>query len=86
MFRKMKAIYRQGVLSLEERLPLADGTHVRVTVSVDEVPRGGIQESHENSWDALNQLLKDCSIDTGVSDLARSHDHYLYGTDVQSDK
>ena len=82
----MKAIYHQGVLSLEEPLPLADGTHVRVTVSADEESQGAIQESHEDSWDALNQLLKDCSIDTGVSDLARSHDHYLYGTDVQSEK
>lgn len=86
MLRKMKAIYHQGVLNLEEPLPLADGTYVRVTVSGDEETRVGILEARENSWDALIQLLKDCSIDAGVSDFARSHDRYLYGTDVQSDK
>jgi len=31
------------------------------------------------SWEALIQLLNECAIDTGVSNLAQQHDHYLYG-------
>ena len=29
-------------------------------------------------WDALAELLDECAVDTGVADLAREHDHYLY--------
>jgi len=27
--------------------------------------------------------VNECAIDTGVSDLAHQHDHYLYGTSKQ---
>ncbi|MGB1254062.1 MAG: hypothetical protein ACPG8W_25860 [Candidatus Promineifilaceae bacterium] len=33
------------------------------------------------SYDALNLLLDDCAVSTGISDLAAEHDHYLYGKD-----
>jgi hypothetical protein len=38
------------------------------------------QEIESRSWDALTQLLAECAIDTGISDLAHQHDHYLYGS------
>ncbi|HET6974509.1 MAG TPA: hypothetical protein VFH96_10820 [Pyrinomonadaceae bacterium] len=37
------------------------------------------QKMDNQSGDALIQLLNECTIDTGVSDLAHQHDHYLYG-------
>jgi len=37
------------------------------------------EETNDQSGDALTQLLRECAIDTGVSDLAHQHDHYLYG-------
>jgi hypothetical protein len=34
----------------------------------------------ETGWEALQQLVRVCEVDTGISDLAHQHDHYLYGT------
>lgn len=31
------------------------------------------------SWDMFFQLIDECGMDTGISDLADQHDHYLYG-------
>jgi hypothetical protein len=33
----------------------------------------------ESAWDALEQLLEVCAVETGITDLAHQHDHYLYG-------
>lgn len=81
MTTTVKAIYKQGVLMLKEPLSLADGTRVDVTVTSHEEDSGQrFQEMGDRSWDALGQLLAECAIDTGVPDLARQHDHYLYGS------
>lgn len=39
-------------------------------------------EVNENSsdWDALGDLLEECKVETGISDLSYQHDHYLKGT------
>ena len=78
MTTNLKAIYENGVLRLEEPLSLPDGAEVHVQVTAFE--DGGRSKEPEDQWDALTQLLADCAIDTGISDLARQHDHYLYGT------
>lgn len=31
-------------------------------------------------WLELNQIIEDCQMETGISDLSYQHDHYLYGT------
>lgn len=80
MTTNLKAIYENGVLRLQEPLPLPEGAEVDVSVSLTEPENGKhVRESEANSWDALAQLLNECAIDTGVSDLAQEHDHYLYG-------
>lgn len=80
MTTNIKAIYEQGVLRLKEPLSLPDGTQVDVTVSAHEADnREPSQVMDGRSWETLTQLLADCEIDTGVSDLASQHDHYLYG-------
>ena len=78
MTTNLKAIYEQGVLRLKQPLSLPDGTQVDVTVTSHETDSGEqVMDGH--SWDTLTQLLAECEIDTGVSDLASQHDHYLYG-------
>lgn len=79
MTTNLKAIYEQGVLRLNEPLPLPDGAEVDVTVTLEDDNRDRSQGMEDRSWDALTQLLDECSIDTGVTDLADQHDHYLYG-------
>jgi len=80
MTTNLKAIYENGVLRLEEPLPLPEGTEVDVSVSLAETENGQhSQKTDAQGWDALAQLLNECAIDTGVTDLAQQHDHYLYG-------
>lgn len=40
------------------------------------------QKTHEETsdWDALGELLEECKVETGISDLSDQHDHYLHGT------
>jgi hypothetical protein len=39
--------------------------------------------ANETVWDALQQLVEHCTVETGISDLAHQHDHYLYGKPKQ---
>ena len=74
-----KAIYEKGVLRLQESLPLPEGAEVDVSVTLSEEENGNpTPKLEDQSWDALTRLLNECAIDTGVSDLAQQHDHYLY--------
>jgi predicted DNA-binding antitoxin AbrB/MazE fold protein len=80
MTTNLKAIYEKGLLRLETTLPLPEGAEVDVTVTTHEGDNGETsQKIPDQSWDALTQLLAECAIDTGVPDLARQHDHYIYG-------
>lgn len=79
MTTNLKAIYENGVLRLQEPLPLPEGAEVEVTVTASEDTGEHLQKTNGQAWDALTQLLAECSIDTGISDLAQQHDHYLYG-------
>ena len=60
------AVVQGGQLILQSPLPLPDGTRVRV--QVDEPVR------YPLTW------LADHAVDTGISDLAEEHDHFIYGT------
>jgi predicted DNA-binding antitoxin AbrB/MazE fold protein len=80
MTTNLKAIYENGVLRLEQPLPVPEGAEVDVTVSLSDADNGQpAQQTDNQSGDALTQLLKECAVDTGISDLAQQHDHYLYG-------
>jgi hypothetical protein len=35
---------------------------------------------HDSDWDKLSQILDECQIETGITDLAYQHDHYIHGT------
>ena len=63
-----------GVVVLENGATLPDGTVVRVEAVVS--PQGAEAQS---SW--ADELLELAGSAQGLpSDLARNHDHYLYGT------
>jgi predicted DNA-binding antitoxin AbrB/MazE fold protein len=80
MTTNLKAIYEKGVLRLQEPLPLPEGAEVDVSVNLTESENGKhSQKTEAQSCDALARLLNECGIDTGISDLAQQHDHYLYG-------
>lgn len=33
----------------------------------------------DSDWDKLSQILDECQINTGITDLAEQHDHYIHG-------
>lgn len=37
----------------------------------------------DSAWDTLEQLVEKCGVETGITDLAYQHDHYLYGKPKQ---
>jgi len=74
-----KAIYQNGALKLIEPIELDEGAEVDVVVLVTDRKNGNEVDS-VSSWNALADLVDECAIDTGISDLANQHDHYLYGT------
>ena len=82
MMTNVKAIYEQGVLRLAEPIELEEGAEVNVIVITPE-PENSKQTVEDHSWNALTELVNECAIDTGVTDLAHQHDHYLYGTSKQ---
>ena len=41
-----------------------------------EIARDRDADASQDPWTALN--LEELAIDTGITDLARNHDHYLY--------
>jgi len=82
MMTNVKAIYEEGVLRLTEPIELEEGAEVDVIVITQE-PENGKRPVEDHSWNELAELVNECAIDTGVSDLAHQHDHYLYGTSKQ---
>lgn len=36
-------------------------------------------QKYKNSNDDLGELLKQCQVSTGITDLSYQHDHYLHG-------
>jgi predicted DNA-binding antitoxin AbrB/MazE fold protein len=52
MIKRMKGIYRRGVIQLDEPLPLSDGAKVDVTVVATELGQEELQKTDESSWDA----------------------------------
>lgn len=36
-------------------------------------------------WDSLTALIERCQMDTGITDFAHQHDHYIHGTPKRED-
>jgi hypothetical protein len=74
----IKGTFQNGVAQPDVPIEGHNGQSV-VIVFLDE--DNSIQESltDDLAWDTLEQLVKNCAIETGISDLAHQHDHYLHG-------
>jgi hypothetical protein len=78
MTMSIKGKIRNGVaLPLKPVSESDEGRDVIITFLDDEA-RTGIAAS-TNGAKSLEELVAECTIDTGISDLASQHDHYLYG-------
>jgi hypothetical protein len=72
----VKGIFRKGVAFPEETIEGRENQPVIITFLREEDD----EIAKEDDWVELIQLLEDCSVDTGIEDLAHQHNHYLYGT------
>lgn len=64
----IQAIYEEGLFKLPHPLALHEGQKVELIVKVlDNV-------EHDPAFN-----LSSLAVETGISDLATEHDHYLYG-------
>jgi hypothetical protein len=72
----VKGIFRKGAAFPEETIEGRENQPVIITFLREEDD----EIAKEDDWDELIRLLEDCSVDTGIEDLAHQHNHYLYGT------
>jgi len=73
----VEAIYEKGVFRPVEKVELAEGERVKITVEVTVKPK----EEKDPA-----ETIPDLAIDMGISDFALNIDHYLYGLPKQSEK
>lgn len=77
----IRGTYKDGKIELPEAIQ----RHKAQTVIVTFLETENEQDANEGTdWDALNQIIDDCQIDTGITDLAHQHDHYIHGTPKHS--
>jgi len=75
--RSVKGTYQNGVVLPAEPVDGRDGEEVIITfVDPDDARQPPASDA---DWDRLLRLVADCKMETGISDLAHQHDHYLHG-------
>lgn len=77
----VEGIFHNGVVQLNQPVTGRDGQKVLI-VFLQEENESPIAEE---AWGDFAQLLKECQVNTGISDLAHQHDHYLHGTPKRED-
>jgi len=78
MLLSVKGIFKNGVARPAQPVEGREGQPV-VIMFLEEPPDSSTISEEDTTWDALAQLVEDCAVETGVTDLAHQHDHYLYG-------
>jgi hypothetical protein len=74
----VKGTFQNGVVHPNEPIEGHEGQSVIIVfVEENRTPRPATPE--DSDWDKLRQLIKNCAVDTDISDFAQQHDHYLYG-------
>lgn len=58
---------------------IAPGEHKLVLVIDEQLSEEQPVENRDTSWDKLDQLIDQCTVETGIEDLAHQHDHYIHG-------
>jgi hypothetical protein len=73
----VKGRIKNGVaLPLEPVKEFQEGRNIIITFLDDETEDFTPKQTSKKS---LEDLIAECTVDAGISDLAEQHDHYLYG-------
>lgn len=78
----VQGTFQNGVATPEEEVPDQEGKPVIITF-LDRPTNVSEPVEQLNSWKQLEDLIDAAGVRTGVSDLARQHDHYLHGQPKQ---
>jgi len=74
----VKGKFKNGVaLPLEPVKDFQEGKSVIITFLDEEVKE--VSAEKKNGAKSLEDLIAESEVDTGISDFAEQHDHYLYG-------
>ncbi len=78
----VKGVWEAGAARPAEPVDAHEGQQVIITFLNEEAPEQRAS-ADDAGWEALEQLIEDCAIETGIPDLAHQHDHYIHGTPKQ---
>ena len=81
----IKGRVKNGIVQPSESLKNYDAEDVLITFLNEQVKMPIPATVRETDYDMLTQILKDAQMDTGISDLAHQHDHYIHGTPKRED-
>jgi predicted DNA-binding antitoxin AbrB/MazE fold protein len=73
----VKGVFQNGVVRPVQPVEASEGQSV-IIIFLDEGVTSSWLSADESAWDALSQLVEECAVETGITDLAHQHDHYLY--------
>jgi len=79
--KSVKGKFHNGVATPVEPIKGHEGEPVIITFL--DTDQTSLSSTDDLEWQGLTQLLEDCAVETGISDLAQQHDHYLYGKPKQ---
>jgi hypothetical protein len=74
----VKGTFQNGVAHHNEPVKEREGQAVIITFLGEEYAHPA-SPADDEAWSALEQLVENCTVETGIPDLAHQHDHYLYG-------
>ena len=74
----VKGKIRNGVALPFEPVKKSDEGRIVIITFLDNDLKATISKK-TNGSKTLETLIAECEVDTGISDLASQHDHYLYG-------
>lgn len=73
----VKGSYRDGKIQLVEPVQYKESQVLVIFLDDDDT---SAQNQVNGDWTAFNNLIVDCQMETGISDLAHQHDHYQHGS------
>ena len=74
----VKGTFKKGVAQPLEPVSAQEGQSVIITF-LEEGNPSSASSTGKTGWEALDELVEHCAVETGITDLAHQHDHYLYG-------
>jgi len=75
----VKGSYRDGKVQLAEPVQYKESKVLVIFLDDDT----SMQNPSNADWTALNNLIADCQMKTGIADLAHQHDHYQHSSPKQ---